>query len=128
MRFDSMPITLMSGEDALTGKCPYRDKEVNALDAPCERMVPYRTVLALAGGKDAVEKMTQEEAQACVHRAKELLKTPEQLAALQPEVVSRMLCAGLFFRERLAKIREAKAKGNTAPRDEHGHDDQRGPG
>ncbi|MEW6355079.1 MAG: hypothetical protein AB1696_02030 [Planctomycetota bacterium] len=120
MRFDCMPIPIADARDPLTGRCPYRGKKVSALDAPCERMVPYRTVLSLAGGKKAVAKMTQKEAQACVQRAKELLKTPEHLTSLQPAEVSRMLCAGLFFRERLAKMREARAKGNRSPRDNHG--------
>ncbi|NOZ20512.1 MAG: hypothetical protein GXP25_05415 [Planctomycetes bacterium] len=122
MRFDCMPIAISDENDPLTGKCPYRGKKVSALEAPCERMVPYRTVLSLAGGKDAVARMTQEEAQACVQRAKELLKTPEHLASLHPEEVSQMLCAGLFFRDRLAKMREARAKGNASHRDDYGEE------
>lgn len=116
MRFDAMPIAALDEEDPLKGRCPYRDN-VSAVDEPCERMVAYRKVLALAGGRSAVAEMTLAEAQDCVRKARELLKSPAQLGALGPEEVSRMLRAGLFFRERLAKMREQRAKGNTAAQD-----------
>lgn len=122
MRFDCMPIPIADEQDPLTGRCPYRGEKVSALDPPCERMVPYRAVLSMAGGKEAVARMTQKEAQACVQLAKELLKSPGRMTMLHPEEVSRMLRAGLFFRERLAKMREARAKGNASRGSDHGEE------
>lgn len=113
MRFDAMPISAVDERDPLAGRCPYRDR-VSALDETCTRLVPYRTVLVLAGGMESVSRMTLEEAQNCVRRARELLKSPSKLGALGPEEVSQMLRAGLFFRERLAKMREQRARGNAA--------------
>jgi len=116
MRFDAMPIAALDGDDPLMGRCPYRDR-TSALDEPCDRMVPYRTVLALAGGPSAVAEMSLEEAQECVRKARKLLKSPGKLGSLHPEEVSQMLRAGLFFRERLAQMREQRAKGNAAAQD-----------